>query len=146
MKRLIIAGIDPGTTLGYAVLDINKNLIKVTSSKQLDLNRLIYNITSYGKVIAVGTDKKKVPSFVEKFAAKTGAKIVSPREDLKVIDKKDFTENYNLKNNHERDALASALFAWKELRILLKKIDNYLKNHKKERHSDKVKELVLSKR
>ena len=92
MNNLIIVGIDPGTTIGYAildmsetrsvsehaqehlVLDMNKNLITTGSSKQLDLNSLLSTITLYGKVIAIGTDKKKTPSLIEKFAAKTGAK------------------------------------------------------------------------
>ena len=40
-KPLLIVGIDPGITAGYAVLDINGKIIKVRSSKQLDLNSLI---------------------------------------------------------------------------------------------------------
>jgi len=145
MNNLIIAGIDPGTTIGYAILDINSSLIKAGSSKQLDLNNIISKITNYGKVIAVGTDKKKIPSFIEKFAVKTGARIISPKEDLKVIDKKETTKKYKTKNNHEMDALASALFAFKELRPLLKKVDVFARNHKKEHYSEKIKDIVISK-
>lgn len=163
MNNLIIVGIDPGTTIGYAildmsetqsvsehaqehlVLDMNKNLITTGSSKQLDLNSLLSTITLYGKVIAIGTDKKKTPSLIEKFAAKTGAKIISPKEDLKVVDKKEMTNKYKTKNEHERDALASAFFAFGELRPLLRKIDVFVKNNKKEGYSDKLKEIVISK-
>jgi len=145
MNNLIIAGIDPGTTTGYAILDINGRLVKKDSSKQLDLNNIISKITNYGKVIAVGTDKKKIPSFIEKFAVKTGAKIILPKEDLKVMDKKETTAKYNAKNDHEMDALASALFAFKELRTLLKKVDVFARNHKKEHYSEKIKEIVISK-
>ena len=145
MNNLIIAGIDPGTTLGYALIDLDGNLIKKSSSKQLDLNSIISKITSYGKVIAVGTDKKNIPYFIEKFSAKTGAKTISPKEDLKVIDKKRTTEKYKTKDEHEKDALASALFAFSELKPLLKKINVFTRNHKKEKYSDKIKEIVISK-
>ena len=50
-QDLIIVGIDPGATTGYAVLGIEGNLIHLYSSKQLDLNLLISETISHGKVI-----------------------------------------------------------------------------------------------
>jgi len=46
-----------------------------------------------------------------------------------------------LKNKHEMDALASALFAYKSFKGLFNKIDNEVKN---EEISNKVKKLVLT--
>jgi len=40
-KQLLIVGIDPGTTLGYAAIDFEGNLIRVYSDKNFDLNSLI---------------------------------------------------------------------------------------------------------
>jgi len=83
MKREpIIVGIDPGTTLGYAILDVKGNIIETYSSKQHDLGKLIKKVTDKGKVIAVGCDKKNVPSLVEKFSKKVGAKIIKCNHDL----------------------------------------------------------------
>lgn len=87
MKKLLIAGIDPGTTLGYALLDLNGNVVKINSSKQLDMSTLILEIIKEGKVIVIGTDKAKAPKFVEKTAAKIGARLIIPREDLTVEEK-----------------------------------------------------------
>jgi len=143
-KQLLIAGVDPGTTLGYAVIGINKRLIKIGSSKQLDLSSLIKIIAGIGNILIVGTDKKRIPDFVEKFSRKIGARVIPPKNDLKIKEKKAITAEYEIKNSHEMDALASALFAYKEILPLLKKIDSYLKIKKKERFSNEVKELLLT--
>ena len=131
-RKLLIVGIDPGITTAYAVLDIDLNLIGVRSSKQLDLNQLISNISGLGKVILVGTDKAKIPHLVEDFAAKFGANIANPKEDLGVEEKKSIAANFIVENGHQADALASALFAYKSIKSLLDKIDSFVEENKKQ--------------
>lgn len=145
-RKLLIAGIDPGTTTAFAVLDIEGNLLHLNSSKQLDLNSLISQIIRLGKVILVGTDKAKVPGLVEAFAAKLGAKIINPAEDLKVEEKRRMTSDFDFKDEHEGDALASALLAYKEAKILLGKIDTFSKENRKQDIKNKIKELVITKK
>ena len=145
-KKLLIVGIDPGTTTAYAVLDIESNLIYLKSSKQLDLNQMISEIITFGKPVLVGTDKVKVPSLIEAFAAKLGAKIVSPQEDLKVIEKRRMTENFDFSDEHQGDALASALFAYRDTKALLDKIDFFAKENNKHSIKDRIKELVIIKK
>ncbi|MBI2650244.1 DUF460 domain-containing protein [Candidatus Woesearchaeota archaeon] len=145
-KKLLIVGIDPGTTTGYAVLDIEGNLLHLNSSKQLDLNMLISDAISLGKVVLVGTDKAKVPHLVEAFATKLGAKVVSPQEDLKVDEKRRMASNFNFNDEHQADALASALFAYRETKALLDKIDFFAEENKKYSIKDKIKELVIKKK
>src|SRR3989338_8964140 len=105
MGELLIIGIDPGTTLGYAILNADKKILEINSSKELSISSLIKKCNELGKPLVVGTDKKKNPHFVSKFAAQFNAKIVSPKEDLSVNEKNKLTQDYKL-NNHERDALA----------------------------------------
>ncbi len=145
-RKLLIVGIDPGTTIGFAVLDIEGNLLHLDSSKQLDLNSLISETIKLGKVVLVGTDKLKVPHLIEAFATKLGAKVVSPKEDLMVDEKRKMINNFRFDNEHQGDALASALFAYKETRALLDKIDFFVKENKKYYIIDKIKELVITKR
>ena len=145
-KKLLIAGIDPGITTAYAVLDIEGNLIHLNSSKQLDLNQIISETIELGRIVLVGTDKAKIPGLVEAFAAKLGAKIVSPPEDLKVDEKRRMTSNFNFSDEHQGDALASALFAYKEAKALLSRIDFFAKENKKQNIRNKIKELVIGKR
>ena len=142
-RKLLIVGIDPGITTAYAVLDIDLNLIGVRSSKQLDLNQLISNISGLGKVILVGTDKAKIPHLVEDFSAKFGANIANPKEDLGVEEKKSIAANFIVENEHQADALASALFAYKSIKSLLDKIDHFVEENKKQNIRNKIKELVI---
>jgi hypothetical protein len=143
-KPLLIVGIDPGTTIGYAVLDTEGKIIKVSSSKQFNLNYLINKITDTGKVLVTGTDKKKIPDFVDKFSVKVGARIINPKHDLKISEKKDLTKEFKFNNEHERDALASALFAYQKIVPLFKKINIFIKKNQKEEYEHRLKELVLT--
>ena len=126
-NKLLIVGVDPGTTLGYAVLDTDGNLIKTKSSKELSLNSLISEVIGLGNVIVVGTDKAKVPSLVDLFSVKTGGRLIKPRGDLKVSEKKKLIFGYKVKDEHQADALASALFAYKGIMSLLKRINVFVK-------------------
>ena len=127
----IIVGIDPGTTTAYAIIDLKGNIIKLNSSKELDLNRLVYETFSFGKPVLVGTDKSKIPHLVELYSAKTGARAINPREDLKVDDKKEATKTRSFEDNHQMDALASALFVLRSVKPLIEKVDKILEENKK---------------
>ena len=144
-RKLLIVGIDPGTTTGYAVLDIDGKLLHLNSSKQLDLNQLISQTINLGKAVLVGTDNAKVPNLVGTFATKLGAKIVNPDEDLKVEEKRRMAENFNFSDEHQGDALASALFAYKSARTLLDKIDIFVKENQKSNIKNQIKDIVITK-
>ena len=145
-KKLLIVGIDPGTTTGCAVLDIEGNLVYLQSSKQLDLKKLISETIIYGKAVLVGTDKVKVPSLVKSFAIKLGAKIVSPSEDLKVYEKRNMISDFKVEDDHQGDALASALFAYKNTKPLLDKIDFFADENKKHDIKNIIKGIVIMKK
>ncbi len=144
-KKPLIVGLDPGITIGYAVLGIDGNLIHIDSSKQLGLNRLISKSMELGKPILVGTDKYKVPRLVGEFATKLGAKVISPEEDLRVDEKRRMISGFIFEDEHQSDALACALFAYKSARPLLEKIDFFAKENKKQGIKDKIKEIVITK-
>ncbi len=149
----MIVGVDPGTTVGYAVLDTRGNVLGTRSSKQLELNSMIEEVVSFGSVLAIGTDKKKCPGLVEKAAAKTGARIIAPKEDLFVAEKEMLTRNYTTgktakvgkaSNEHEKDALAAAIYAYKELEPLLQRIRKVLADDGKGHMFGKVAEIVVT--
>jgi len=127
--RCYILGLDPGSTIGYALLDLDGNLIVVDSFKGT-LNEAIEKITSYGRVVIIGTDVCKVSKAVDRIATLTGANIVYPDRDLLFYDKRKKTKEYlklkntKLKDKHQMDALASALFAYKHYCNLFNRINN----------------------
>ena len=144
-SKLLIVGIDPGTTTAYAALDLSGNLVSINSSKNLGLNGLLNEVLNAGKVVVVGTDKAKIPSLVEDFSAKTGARIIYPKEDLKVEEKKSTVKEFKTENEHQDDALASSLFAFKRIKPVLERIDLYVKENNKEGIKDSIIDLVLTK-
>ena len=139
----MVVGIDPGTTLGYAILDLEGNLVKIDSSKLIELKSLINIVVNDGNCILVGTDKKRAPFIVDTFSTKIGARLIYPEEDLLIKEKKELTKNYYYGDDHQRDALASALFALKKITPLLRKIDDFVQKNDKEKYEIKLKELMI---
>ena len=137
-RKPIIVGIDPGTTTAYAVLDTGGNLIEADSSRNMGLAELISRTARLGKVIIAGTDKRKVPELVYKYAARMGAKIMSPDEDIPVAEKKSMAKEFHMRNEHENDALASALEAFKGVRHIVEKI-----NRTEYEDKELLKEMVI---
>ncbi|MBW2996394.1 DUF460 domain-containing protein [Candidatus Woesearchaeota archaeon] len=144
-KPLII-GIDPGTTVGYAILDIHGQPIAMHSSKQLNLSKLISTTIKFGKPVLVGSDVSPASHIIEKFATKTGSKLVQPEQDMSIREKNILTKDFKTKNTHQRDALASALFAYKNKKSLLDKTDRVLKKLNKQPLADKIKEIIIRKK
>ena len=144
-KKLIIAGIDPGTTLGYAALDFEGNIIRVDSEKNLDMGSLISKLIELGKPLLVASDREYNPEFVNKLAVKLGARVISPDYDLKVNEKRELVREFETGNQHEIDALASAFFALKKISPLLKKINIFVEHYKKENIKQQLIEFVVGK-
>ncbi|HDP74230.1 MAG TPA: DUF460 domain-containing protein [Candidatus Woesearchaeota archaeon] len=121
---LVIVGIDPGTTVGLAVLDLRGSLIATESFRNKSTEEIIQKIYSFGRPLAVGSDKLKTPRQISEICAKIGSKAVPSKEDLTIREKEQVSEIYELSalNSHERDALAGAFSAYKELRGTVEKI------------------------
>ncbi|MEK6840180.1 MAG: DUF460 domain-containing protein, partial [Nanoarchaeota archaeon] len=113
------------------------------SENNLNLNTIVTELVQAGKIIAVGTDVKYSPKFVDKFCSRLGAKLIVPNEDMKVGYKVRLTENFHHHDDHQRDALAGALHAYHELHPLLKKIELCLKREGKEHLSIDVTLLAI---
>lgn len=118
----LIAGIDPGTTVGYALLDLKGNIILVDSKRELSNDELVGMLHAKGTVLLAGTDKQKVPGFVQEAATKLGARAVSPPADLLQSEKRCFVSQHTA-DDHQHDALASAMFAYRQFVPLIKKIE-----------------------
>ncbi len=127
MKEYLIVGIDPGTTVGLAFVDLRGNVINVESGKNLSFSEIMYEIQDHGEPVIVATDKAQPPEMVKRIAGLTNARLYSPPEDLSHQEKLELVKKYSLKNQHEKDALAAALKAYNvysgKIRSMLKKLD-----------------------
>ena len=139
----IIVGIDPGSTIGYAVLDFSGNIIEVGSEKNFPINELITRIISLGDPIIVGTDKKVVPYYVSQFSTKVGSKVIHPRKDLLVQEKRILIADFKKNNAHEMDALASARFALREISPMLERINKFAGIYDKHEIKDEITKMVF---
>ena len=67
---------------------------------------------------------------VEKIASSFSARLIIPKKTLSVSEKikltKKYTQDNIFSNHHERDALASAVFAGKRIRQLMRRINTSL--------------------
>lgn len=142
-SEYIIVGLDPGTKVGVALVSFQGKLIHAFSSKEMELQTIISEATKFGRPLIVGTDKAKIPGLISDFAAKFRAKIVFPDKDLLVEEKRELTKNFALKNIHEIDACASALFAFKKTTPLLNRIKKVLEQKEKMFLFNNILELVI---
>lgn len=138
LEKLYIAGLDSGAISAYFLLDLEGNIIEFSSARNFPPNRIIYELTKNGRIVLFGSDVKPASSLTKKLSKKLGARILEPehnptaQEKIKTVDlflKKQKTR-IPIKNKHEKDALASALFGLKQINTLLSKIDNHLKQNK----------------
>lgn len=113
-RTYTIVGIDPGTTVGVAIIDLEGNPIEVFSSKNLSLADTITRIIARGKPLIVASDVTPTPSMVRKIGALLSSSIHELRGSLSTEEKIALTkgEGYTYTNVHERDALAACIAAF----------------------------------
>jgi len=141
---LLIIGVDPGTTLGYALLNDKAEFITSGSGKDFGMSELINNIISFGRPLIVACDKNPPPWFAESLAVKLGAKLVFPKQDLLVSEKRELVKRFDVKlNAHEVDALASAVNAFEKHRNFFGKIEKFLEEKGKEELEETVKRIMV---
>lgn len=141
---LLIIGVDPGTTLGYAILNDKGEFITGGSGKEFTMSELINNIISFGRPLVVGCDKNPPPWFAESLAVKLGARLSYPRQDLLVSEKRELVKDFDVKlNAHEVDALASAVSAFEKHRHFFAKIERFLEEKNKQELEEAVKLIMV---
>ena len=114
-RTYTIVGIDPGTTIGVAIIDLDGKPIEVFSSKNLSIADTITRIISRGKPLIVASDVTPTPSMVKKIGGLLSSFIHELDGSLSTEEKIALTkgEGYEYKNVHERDALAACIAAFK---------------------------------
>lgn len=123
MAKHLIVGVDPGTTVGLAFLDIDGNIIKVKSARNLSIDSVITEVSATGSAAVVASDKADAPAFVNKLSTILGARLFSPEKDLLVTKKRELAGRWDTKNDHERDALAAAVYAYHSFQNKIRRVE-----------------------
>ncbi|MFB6155823.1 MAG: DUF460 domain-containing protein [Haloferacaceae archaeon] len=108
----VIVGIDPGTTTAAAVVGLGGSVHDVHSTRTADTAEIIEWLIERGRPVVVAADVEPMPETVEKFRRSFDAAGWAPESDLPVDEKLHRTRDVDYDNDHERDALAAALFAY----------------------------------
>ncbi|PSQ16613.1 DUF460 domain-containing protein [Halobacteriales archaeon QS_7_69_60] len=108
----VVVGIDPGTTTAVALLDLDGSTLDVYSTRTADTAEVIEWIIEHGRPVVVAADVEPMPETVEKIRRSFDAGGWIPERDLPVDRKLHRTREEPYDNDHERDALAAALFAF----------------------------------
>ena len=111
--RHLIVGIDPGTTTGIAALDLDGNVVVLTSARQMSMSDVIEELYRAGKPLVIASDVAQMPYSVEKIRRSFSAVPYTPRQDRKEEEKVEATAPFGPANDHERDALFAALEAYR---------------------------------
>jgi hypothetical protein len=108
----VIVGIDPGTTTAAAVIGLDGTVFDVHSTRTADTADMIEWLVERGRPVIVAADVEPMPETVEKFRRSFDAAGWIPDSDLPVDEKLHRTRDVDYDNDHERDALAAALYAF----------------------------------
>ncbi|MDD1742656.1 MAG: DUF460 domain-containing protein, partial [Methanotrichaceae archaeon] len=113
-KDYIIIGFDPGTTTGIAAIDLSGHLVDIISRRAMSSSDVIEWISSRGNPLIVSTDVFPAPGAVEKVKRAFNAILFTPGMDMPANEKVSLAKEFGFKNDHERDAIAAALAAFKK--------------------------------
>lgn len=121
-KKALIIGIDPGSTSAVAAVDLDGEIQLLESGKNFPPSEIIERIVKVGRPVVVASDKGKTPSTVQDIRTSLGAELYEPEEDLDSERKKELGKGAN---SHEKDAVASAFYAYNNLQREIRKIEKY---------------------
>ncbi|MFQ6050747.1 MAG: DUF460 domain-containing protein [Candidatus Hydrothermarchaeota archaeon] len=145
----LIVGIDPGTTTGLSILDLNGHLVSMKSMKNMSRSDIINFIEKFGTPAIVATDIHPPPKQIEKISAIFNAKLIS-HDQLSVQDKREIVNAYVMEekihppsDSHQRDSLAAAVKAFNSYKNKFLQIDGKLEEIGFKGDVNKIKELTI---
>jgi len=146
VKKPIIVGYDPGTTAALAIIDTKGEILFLKSKRSFKKGEMIDTITDMGKPLLVAGDRRPIPKSVEKMARTLGCRPFYPRKSLSISEKKWIVRGFKdeIEDNHEKDALASALYAFKHYSRLFKRTRDALESQGLSKLYDKVLKTVVT--
>ncbi|MDI6826218.1 MAG: DUF460 domain-containing protein [Candidatus Aenigmarchaeota archaeon] len=145
MKKPIIVGYDPGTTAALAILDTKGQILFLKSERGFKKGEIVDTITRIGKPLMIAGDRCPLPKSVEKLASSLGCKTFHPTKTLSTSEKEELVHEFveRVEDDHEKDALASAIKAFKVHSRLFEKTKNLLSSLGLSELYEKVVDLIL---
>ena len=146
MNRPLIVGFDPGTTAGLAIIDTKGEILFIKSKRGFKKSEIIEEITSRGKPLIISGDRCPLPKSVEKLASTLGCRSYYPIKSLTNFEKTELVKEFEerLENDHEKDALASALKAFQSYSRLFRRTEKTLSSLGMSELYERVVKMVIT--
>lgn len=122
-RKYTIVGIDPGTTVGIAILSLEGKVLYSNSFRGISHDQVVRLIAEYGKPAIVATDVRPTPDAVEKIRRSFQAVLGSPAVELRSEDKIALAKPFGYTNDHERDSLSAALITYRNYKNIFARIE-----------------------
>jgi hypothetical protein len=141
----IIVGYDPGTTAAIAILDTKGQILLLKSKRSFKQSEIIDLIMGIGKPLMIAGDRHPLPKSVEKLASSLGCKAYRPMKTLSVSEKEKLVNEFagKIKDEHVKDALASAIKVFNVYSKVFERTKNLLSSLGLSELYEKVIDLVL---
>lgn len=120
--RHIIAGIDPGATVGIAILDLSGKRIALRSTAG-GMSDAVRIIESFGTPSLVACDVTPPPEAAQKIASYFSCRLFFPKQNVREEEKREIARGAGTQNNHERDAYSACILAYRSHANKLRQID-----------------------
>lgn len=141
MHRHIVVGLDPGATIGVAILSLSGEKITTGSFSGGGISEAVSFIEKNGTPSLIACDVFPAPEFAQKIASYFSCRLHSPAHNIREEDKRQIARGSGVENNHERDAYTAAVFAFRAHANKLRQIDSLDGFSQEEK--DRVKHLLL---
>lgn len=122
-RKFTIVGIDPGTTVGIAILSLDGDLLYLKSSRGMAPDEVVKLIAEYGKPAVIASDVTPMPGSVEKIRRSFNAVPASPGIEVSAEEKIALGKTFGYSNDHERDALTAALLTYRSYKNIFTRIE-----------------------
>lgn len=122
----LIVGIDSGVTTSIAILNLRGELVGIRSGKDFSFSEMASFIIGFGKPTVFAADVFSPPANIQKLARTFGVRLISPRSNLGVFEKKRLAHEikYRPRNRHEEDSIAAAVYVFRGLQPSFSKIES----------------------
>ena len=143
--RPVIAGVDPGSEYGIAVIDLDGRVIATETIRGGDALQAISAILRHGTPVLVASDKKPVPEAVRKIAAAFNARLYEPEYVVSDQEKSSLaaSSGHSVGSIHERDALAACLLAYKSYAKKFEQVERILESLEIKIPASKIKAEIV---
>ncbi len=148
-SRPIIVGIDPGMSVGLAILDLRGDLLLLKTMRRASRSEIVEEILNHGYPVIIATDVSPPPKSVVKIANMFDSRLLVAKYDMKAEEKKRIVSEYEevkgirVESSHERDSLAAALKVYYRTKNLIAKAKARAEEAGLSREVDRIVSKVL---